>query len=280
MQVPTLPEFAREAAGRYVALDGKLWRTLGSLLFRPGLLTREYLAGRRRRFVRPFRLYLGTSLFCFLVAGIALPSAQVSTDATSPGAGDGNPAGQRRGPVPREAGALRGQAERSDRDAVELGFAGLPEALQPAGEIVRERIQRFVRLPDAERMNQIQAGMRRNAPYAMFVLVPAFALLLVFAYPRRRRSLQRPGLYGEHLVFAVHNHAFLFVALTLITLLPGPFAAAFWLWVIAYFVLALRRVYGGSWSGTVARGFALFALYVPLVAIMAGFLLVAAVLLG
>jgi hypothetical protein len=36
--------------GRYVALDGRLWRTLGALLFRPGFLTREYLAGRRRRF--------------------------------------------------------------------------------------------------------------------------------------------------------------------------------------------------------------------------------------
>ena len=35
--LPTLREFMREAAGRYVALDGRLWRTLGALLFRPGI---------------------------------------------------------------------------------------------------------------------------------------------------------------------------------------------------------------------------------------------------
>ena len=48
----------REATGRYVAFDGRLWKTLSALLFRPGFLTREYLAGRRRRYIRPARLFL------------------------------------------------------------------------------------------------------------------------------------------------------------------------------------------------------------------------------
>jgi hypothetical protein len=48
----------REAAGRYVALDGRMWRTLIGLFFRPGFLSREYFAGRRRRYIRPARLFL------------------------------------------------------------------------------------------------------------------------------------------------------------------------------------------------------------------------------
>jgi hypothetical protein len=47
-RLPTFAQFMRDATGRYVALDGKLWKTLAALLFRPGFLTREYLAGRRR----------------------------------------------------------------------------------------------------------------------------------------------------------------------------------------------------------------------------------------
>ncbi|MBP6369125.1 MAG: DUF3667 domain-containing protein, partial [Burkholderiales bacterium] len=53
LELPRAGQFMREAAGRYVALDGRMGRTLFALLFRPGFLTREYLAGRRKRYVRP-----------------------------------------------------------------------------------------------------------------------------------------------------------------------------------------------------------------------------------
>ncbi|HET7795411.1 MAG TPA: DUF3667 domain-containing protein, partial [Rhizobacter sp.] len=48
---PTFGEFVHEFISHYVALEGALWRTLGLLLARPGRLTHEYLAGRRRRYV-------------------------------------------------------------------------------------------------------------------------------------------------------------------------------------------------------------------------------------
>ena len=67
-----LPDAARISARSprpdYVALDGRFWRTVGTLVFRPGRLTREYLAGRRRRYVRPARLYLFSTLVFFAVS--------------------------------------------------------------------------------------------------------------------------------------------------------------------------------------------------------------------
>ncbi|MGI9263735.1 MAG: DUF4286 family protein, partial [Gammaproteobacteria bacterium] len=64
----TLWEMIREASDIIVSLDSKLWRTLGLLLFKPGRLTRDYLEGKRARFVAPLRLFLGlTLLFFFLV---------------------------------------------------------------------------------------------------------------------------------------------------------------------------------------------------------------------
>ena len=65
----TLWEMVREASDIIVSLDSKLWRTLSLLLFRPGRLTRDYLQGRRARYVAPLRLFIGlTLLFFFLIA--------------------------------------------------------------------------------------------------------------------------------------------------------------------------------------------------------------------
>src|SRR5215471_10854217 len=74
---PTFLQFMREAGGRYVALDGRLWKTLGGLFFRPGFLTREYYAGRRRRYVRPARLFLVASLLLFAGLRIAVELGDV-----------------------------------------------------------------------------------------------------------------------------------------------------------------------------------------------------------
>lgn len=49
------------------AFDSRLWRTLPLLLFRPGRLTRNYLDGKRVRYVPPFRLFLLSSFLFFLV---------------------------------------------------------------------------------------------------------------------------------------------------------------------------------------------------------------------
>lgn len=50
-----------------IGLDGRLWRTLPALMFRPGYLTRKYLEGVRARYVQPFRLYLFASVIFFLL---------------------------------------------------------------------------------------------------------------------------------------------------------------------------------------------------------------------
>jgi hypothetical protein len=80
-----------------------------------------------------------------------------------------------------------------------------------------------------------------NLGGAMFFMLPFFALLHRLVYWNRRLH------YTEHLVFALHLHAFWFLCL-LLTLLPytGPAVLAAVL-VPAYALAALRRVYGGRW---------------------------------
>ena len=106
-----------------------------------------------------------------------------------------------------------------------------------------------------EREAQLVDGTLRYGPYAMFVLLPAFALLLKLLYLGRRREYPaRPRLYAEHLVFAAHNHAFLFLAIVAASIFVGVLRAGVIVWMLVYLLWSLRAVYGGSWVGIAARG--------------------------
>ena len=285
LRLPTLREFLREAAGRYVALDGRFWRTLSSLVTRPGFLTREYLAGRRRRYIRPARLYLFATLIFFAVSRFFVEPAEVVLSGPEAASRDG----------PKDA-AAKPSRDRKSADAG-VGANGeegsglyldddlalhLPPALARAAAPVEKRWEHFNALPRNEKEDRILAGMLRYGPYAMFALLPAFAVLLKLVYAgRRRRYPSRPRLYGEHMVFAAHNHAFLFAMATAMLLIPvGAFRGAIAVWVCAYLLWAMRAVYGGSWIGAVARASLLFVTYAILVGLATLGLLIAAILLG
>ncbi len=67
-----LSELLGEAVRETFEVDGRVARTLWTLIRRPGVLTSEFLAGRRRLYSSPFRLYLVVSvLFFILTAWVA-----------------------------------------------------------------------------------------------------------------------------------------------------------------------------------------------------------------
>jgi hypothetical protein len=274
LRLPTLREFTREAAGRYVAFDGRFWRTMVALFFRPGLLTREYLAGRRRRYIRPARLYLFATLIFFAVSRLFVEPADL---ARLDSATKSNETAKAPAKVTRPKDAAAEEPGLHIDDDVDLQ---LPEDL-PGASSLKKRWQRFEHLSPAEKEDQIVDGMLRYGPYAMFALVPAFALLLKLAYlGRYRRYPHRPQLFGEHMVFAAHNHAFFFVAGTVALLAPsGWLAAIVIVWMLIYLFRSLRAVYGGSMIGAFLRSFLLFLVYSVLVGLATGGLVVAAVLL-
>ena len=258
LRLPTLREFLREAAGRYVAFDGRFWRTVFALLARPGFLTREYLAGRRRRYIRPARLYLFATLIFFAVTRLMIGPVEIF---------DMHP------DTPEERKYFspdKGFNLQVDPDDA-LGSPAL-----------QKRWNRFNNLSRNEKAEQLGEGILRYAPYAMFVLLPAFALLLKLVYlGRRRKHPRRPRLYGEHLVFAAYDHAFVFVAATVMLLVLGrTLAMTVGSWIVAlYLLLSMRSVYGGSWAGLLLRGFVLFISYAVLVGLATAGLIVAAILL-
>lgn len=231
LRPPRLGEFLQQFGGAYFATEGALWRTLKLLLLQPGELTRQYLAGRRRHYVLPLRLYLSVSLLVLL-----LLQALATVAIERPGATQ-----------------IDKVEARNVQIDLPFGRAGLRDGVfycegMPAW--VCRRLQRRIDINPKFLVREMeQLGLRFVAKVggAMFVLLPGFALWLKLAY--RNRGLR----YTEHLVFALHVHAFWFLMLALVFAdLPLVSTAAGWA-VPVYTLLAMGRVYGGRWGPRLLR---------------------------
>ncbi len=238
MQPPTLREFAQQFGGAYFSTEGALWRTLKLLLCKPGELTRQYLAGRRKHYVLPLRLYLTVSVLVLLLVRLLAAASIAAPDAVKVDQGDLND-------ISLDIG---------------VGRAGLRDGVFYCEKLpawLCARIQRRVDIkPEAVAGVVQQVGERflANLGGALFVLLPAFALWLKLVYVRRRMR------YTEHLVFALHVHALWFIVLGL-ALLPLDGARLLLLAVPVYTVLAMRRVYGGRLGPRLLRAGVVSVLY-------------------
>ncbi|MGH8253388.1 MAG: DUF3667 domain-containing protein [Steroidobacteraceae bacterium] len=177
----TLAHFIGEAAEVLTHADSRLWRTVWPLLARPGYLTREYFAGRRARYLQPFRLYLITSVLFFVLSAVL----------DSHGS---NGAGQPAKPV--------GPKDCSDVTTnLHLGDYQLLPRLQAACHNIR-----------ADNSREFRERLVHNLGRALFVFLPLVAALMKLLYWRPRRY------YLEHLLLLIHNHSFAFLMMSLYTL--------------------------------------------------------------
>ena len=210
LKPPTLMEFGRQFGGNYVSMEGALWRTLALLMLRPGRLTTAYLAGRRRRYVLPLRLFLTISVLVLLLVRVLASTTFDESD---------KPAVVIDKPSNFTVLAL-GLAKVGKQEG-KFFCEGLPVG------ICKRLQQRLDGGPAALQHEAEQWGERflSNLGGTMFVLLPSFALWLKLAY------LNRGMRFTEHLVFALHVHAFWFVMLA-VALTGSP-------WLVGLAVLAV-----------------------------------------
>jgi len=73
-----LSSMLHDVADTIFNIDSRIFRTLFPLYFRPGYLSNEYFAGRRVRYVTPFRLYFFLSVAAFLLIQWSLDSLDMA----------------------------------------------------------------------------------------------------------------------------------------------------------------------------------------------------------
>ncbi len=235
---PTLREYAHELAAEFLGWDGKLGVTFRTLLRTPGRLTVEHLRGRRAPYLPPLRLYLTCSVLFFAMSAI----------------------------VPHRT-VLNRKGERVEQGLVQVGKS-TPAQLRELDSLAvsapmpqRVWFEHFAR---ASRSPQVLTqAVDAAIPRAMFVLVPLFAALVMVGF--RRRGFH----YPQHLTFALHVHAALFLALTVAVIsrvIPSSAVGTAWAGLVllsaaAYAVSAARVVYGTWLASTIARFFCILIAY-------------------
>lgn len=257
---PTLRELAQQFGGAYVSTEGALWRTLKLLLLRPGELTAQYLAGRRKQFVQPLRLYLTVSVLVLLLARL--------TGGVAPVSGVDNP---------QMAASMQ-----SAKPSVRLLFYGPAVGLKdgvffcdgfPA--LLCQRFRTVIQTDPPAFLVKLRAINDRvvgNWGAVMFLLLPLFTLGLTLVYRNRRMA------YTEHLVHALHLHTVWFIGLAVMLVHVTWVTVGGVLLMAGYTLLAGRRVYGGLWGPRLVRGLALAVFYALLLGLAVPLSLMVAVL--
>lgn len=201
-------------------VDTKLWKSLVPLLFRPGVLTEEYLAGRRTRYVRPLKLYFTISIVFFALLALRVsPDKWVKFDT-----------------VPDAPGTVATAPKKEAPPHLPIQW-------------LDERWQRNVTaLEDPKDMatrGALSSRVAASISKMVFVLLPLSAVLFKLFWWRR--------YFIEHLVFTLHLHSYIFAA-TLVRFLNWvPIATVVVVYSFVYVPRAFKRVYRDSWPKTLAK---------------------------
>ena len=248
-RIISLRRLLGELLGDLFELDSRIWRSLIPLLWRPGHLTNEYLAGRQVRYVPPFRLYVVLSLAFFFFTSFDEGSVVILSEAD-------------RQEIEAELSNELAAAGVVDPDTV-VQVSGLCETQlnvtlfgrEVNPEMLAERCRAVMQDPRA-----FGSAIVDNLPLALFLALPLLALAAKILY------LGSGRYYVEHLLFFTHFHSFCFLLGLLVlavgaldtAMIPGQFigdtlAAFSVLYVMGYLLLALHAVYRTSRLGTLAR---------------------------
>ncbi|WP_226646940.1 DUF3667 domain-containing protein [Microbulbifer variabilis] len=115
----------------------------------------------------------------------------------------------------------------------------------------------------AKNPSRLKKAFLNTIPYAMVIMLPIFSIILWLLYICKRR------LYMEHLIVALHSHAFIFLSILIANvlylvnsnLLVFPVIASIYkylmvgltIWVLIYLFLMQKRIYRQSWFMTLCK---------------------------
>ena len=233
-----------EAISDSFALDGRLARTLPTLLFRPGRLTKAYTSGKRARYVPPFRLFLLASVLFYLSLFTVIANSGWITDMHLGNSTDGTivvSVGEDEEQTLVDADGM------VDRELATELLKNSGDADGVQADVVADRVANVFENPRA-----FQAELKTWAPRLSVLLVPMTILALALLHIWRRKLY----IY-DHAVHALHLHSWMYLTGTAVMLLAPMTGGIIWAWYGAAFAIYVWRSlivsYGSGWLMSLLR---------------------------
>ena len=261
----TLTAFFHDLLHGVFHLEGKIWRTLPMLAWRPGELTRGYVDGQRARFVSPIALFLFCVFLTFAVMGM---TGGLDSMANQAGQSDlqseladarekvSDLQQQRADAIKdhRSAGKIDSRLAQARNELIAIQAVAAAKGGKVPPNLIR--LDSGDRLPGwltdaagraAKNPELLLYTLKTNAYKFSWALIPISVpfVWLLFPFSRRFR------LY-DHTVFVTYSLCFmmlLLAAATLIGLVWSPAASLAWFVPPIHMYRQLRGAYGvGKWG--------------------------------
>ena len=257
--------------------EGKMWRTLPMLMFRPGELTRRYIDGERARFVSPLALFLFIIFVLFAMLSVIGAHLELGTGGEGGQAARAEMAAKiaqdneaiarlsetrARATAPAEIARLDAQIaeKRSEANAVATaqqassGDLGWLRKIDTGWKRLDKGLDKA-----AENPNLILYKLQSNAYKFAWALIPLSLPFLWLLFPFSRRF----GMY-DHAVFVTYSLCFvslLLIAMSLVGLAGVASGTLFLLACVAvpiHMYKQLRGTYASRRFGAAVRMMLLF----------------------
>lgn len=272
----TLKDFISEFVSSIVVYDSRLRNTIKDLLFRPGVMTQNYMKGERMKYANPFRFFLSVSIIYFLLSGLVTNFTGEGEDIISNF--NDSEKGATVGPF-----TMKNTSEESEAipEVFEDKLIYSEKELDTMNSLKR-LIYKFTTFNEFHDKNKIENSataldslkfdnsaynrfiykkvisyekiktnptafinyMFSKTPFFLFFFSPIFALFFLIIY-----RLKKFG-YVAHVIFIFHIFSFLFLAMILLSIPDLIFGITLLVPILfliigpIYFYKALRNFYG------------------------------------
>lgn len=290
----TLKVLFHNTISNYFCVDARFFKSFVPLMFKPGLLPKRFVGGKRMLYLHPAQFYLFVSvvfffLFSFVVSKQEQEMSKVwnsafdskETKMTPPESiateeisgpdktidiGNGNTINI--GSGKSELDSLIAINAPEEQVLKSMGYAEGDSKFKH--KLYSQALKVYKR-----RGSGILQGFYNSIPIATFILLPIFALLLKLFYFRK-------GRFAHHLVFAFYFFSFMFIVFSLLLIagfiwptIPGWLVSLILLSTFFYLWFGVKRFYGQkllvSYFKSAAISFLFLSLVIPLSIAVMGF---------
>ena len=184
---PKLKHFISEFLSANFNLDSKIFHTLKSLVLRPAELSNEFIAGKRKKYITPVRLYLFISLVYFFVLSINTDNGQKIVEINDKGV--------------VETGSSNSLISIDSIDT---------DSLDTIDRHIYDKLQ-LLKNPTGQKI--FKQTIKKNISLGMFIFIPLTAFILYILFRRRIKY------YIPNLIFAIHLQSLIFLWFTILNLI-------------------------------------------------------------
>ncbi|HET8838134.1 MAG TPA: DUF3667 domain-containing protein [Flavobacteriaceae bacterium] len=292
----TLKVLFHNTISNYFCVDARFFKSFVPLMFKPGLLPKRFVNGKRMLYLHPAQFYLFVSVVFFFLFSFVISKQEQEMSQIWNSAFDSNKAQM----VESKNIPTGNASEKSPENTVDVGNGNVIDIGESKSELdsliainaPEEQILKSMGYAEGDsnfkhrlysqglkvykrRGSGMLQGFYNSIPIATFILLPIFALFLKLFYFRK-------GRFAHHLVFAFYFFSFMFIVFSLLLIagfiwptIPGWIVSLILFSTFFYLWFGVKRFYEQkllvSYFKSAAISFLFLMLVIPLSIAVMGF---------